>query len=373
MRPIFVYPGSFCPPTYGHYQIMKKAARVFDDITIVCSENPNKTDKWFTPKECVDLWRNGYDLPSNVRVATINDVRSRELPLQNVVIIRGVRSETHFDEEKGVMFLNLRELGIDKFFYLVSDQDFRDISSSKARECATRCGIESIGSFVAPMITSALLEHALHLQNLIMVVGRPGSGKSTFLKMLGGLSNANIHINTDEITNELRPLLTSAFGDEDLFSIALHDEERLKAVIAKPWLERLRARLLAAPHGANCFVEIPYGLQPDKSMFRFIGGKILHIGCDNEQINHERVVARGTEAVTPFIKKIPDLTTSLEIAREQRLSLTHIDSSGTLESLYQAAIHLNELLRKEAINPWKTYSQESFSAISAETTCSKIK
>ena len=70
MKPIYVYPGTFCPPTYGHLRIVQRSADLFDRVLILCSVNSAKNANWFTPEECRDFWL-AYDLPDNVTVSTV--------------------------------------------------------------------------------------------------------------------------------------------------------------------------------------------------------------------------------------------------------------------------------------------------------------
>jgi pantetheine-phosphate adenylyltransferase len=361
MNITYVYPGSFCPPTYGHLHILKKAAELFDELTIVCSDNPNKTNKWFTPEECAELWRRGYQLPANVRVTTITELKKSHLDLSQVVIVRGVRDATHFEEEKGVMFLNRKELGIDKFFYLMSDPEYCHISSSKARQAATSLAIEHLAEYVSPLVITALLEHVLELKGLYMVVGKPGSGKSTFFQALHRLNTSVIVVNTDEFNQQLKPLLLQRFG-KDLIGQALADEERLQAAIGQPWLELLKKALQNIPRGATAFIEIPYGLQSNKRMFRFIGGKIIYVGCADEEHEQQectrRCLGRGTPELVPFIERIPGYSQSRVIAEQNKLQLFSISTAGTLAELQERIREFKAIIGKEGEDDGSYFYQD---------------
>ena len=37
-----VFPGSFDPPTNGHLDIIQRASKLFDDVDVLISVNPNK-------------------------------------------------------------------------------------------------------------------------------------------------------------------------------------------------------------------------------------------------------------------------------------------------------------------------------------------
>lgn len=151
----FFYPGTFCPPTYGHLAIAHKAAELCGEITIVCSENPEKGDGvWFTPEECKELWRT-YDLPANIRVATLTEILVQKTDFTRVVMVRGVRDDQDFEYEKKVMMDNYRGLGIDKFLVLVSEEKFRLISSTRARAAAAADARE-LDKMVSPAVAEKL-------------------------------------------------------------------------------------------------------------------------------------------------------------------------------------------------------------------------
>jgi hypothetical protein len=92
------------------------------------------------------------------------------------------------------------------------------------------------------------------------------------------------------------------------------------------------------PKRSNVFVEIPYGLEENKSIFRFIGGKILHIGCDDSEMNLQRNENRGTPNIAGFINKIPDREGAEKIAKAHGLQMMHIDTGCSLDELGEKAI-----------------------------------
>ena len=157
MGPVFVYPGSFCPPTFGHLYVVQKAAKIFEHLFIICSVNPNKSEQLFTSEECADLWKS-YPLPKNVTVTVLDEFAKKGVEAGRIVIIRGVRDGSDFDHEKGVVFLNYETMGIDKYFYLVSDNNHKNISSSSSRQLAKEMKLEKLSEYVSPSVVLAMLE-----------------------------------------------------------------------------------------------------------------------------------------------------------------------------------------------------------------------
>lgn len=342
MKPIYVYPGTFSPPTFGRLSIVYQAAALFPEIIILCSENPEKKEVWFTPEECKELWKT-YVIPKNVIVMTQAEFKHLFANKTDMVIIRGLRNDGDLEQETKVMLLNRSKFGIKKYFYIFGTNKNQKISSSRVRREVTNLNLKNLSHQVSPLVISSLLEKALMAQNIFLVVGRPGSGKSTILRNLSQINPNNYWINTDGFNQQLKPLLKEVFGEEDLINVALKDEEKMKKVIAKAWLKLLIDSLKKAPSGSNIFIEIAYGLQADKLMFRFIGGKIIYIGCGEKQ-NLERVISRGTPQLSEFIKKIPDLKETAEIVEKYQLSASYIDTDCSIDDVYEKTKTINNLI-----------------------------
>jgi pantetheine-phosphate adenylyltransferase len=348
MEPVFIYPGTFCPATYGHANIVKRLGKMFAKVFVVCSENPDKKNRLFTTAEAKALW-SSYNLPKNVVIDTLEEFLARKFNPKRLVMIRGIRDEKDFDYEKKVFFHNKNSFGIDKYIFIPSEKKYHNISSSLAREKAAKGDLLGLSRLVSPLVASALLEKTFGFENLFLVVGRPGGGKSTFLKKMTELDSNNIHINTDEFNHALRPLLAKLFGDEDLMSVALKNEAKLMKAIKTPWLKMLGESLIMAKGKKNIFIEAAYGLKADKSIFRFIGGKVIYIGCNSETENLARMNGRGTPHLSPFLLTIPGYEESVKIAEEKKLLLAKVETDGSMEELSVRAKELNKAIKEGTV------------------------
>lgn len=339
-----VYPGSFCPPTLGHLRIVERAAALLPEVVIVCSKDENKNNRWFREEECKDMWL-AYQLPSNVSVHTFDELRGS--PASEYVMIRGIRNADDYGHEQKVMELNNKRFGINNYLYLIAEPDFSEISSSLVRSEAEKLSLETLHHYVAPMIVSQLLEHVLCLNNLIMVVGKPASGKSTFLRMLGAIDVRNVVIETDQWSDSFKPLLKERFACDDLIRLALERDQEVSHAIKEMWFAKLKESLGNVLERSNVFVEAAYGLSANKALFRFLGGRILYLGCEDDEVNKRRMIVRGTPELIPFLERIPNLEESQRIAQKNNLSFLVVNTLCKQEELEAKARALNATISQK--------------------------
>ena len=333
----YLYPGSFCPPTYGHLRILERASAVFGPVEVICSENPNKDNRWFTPRECKKLWM-AYRLPAGTRVRTLSEVLSeREGRRGGITLIAGVRNKKDFECQARNAFENHERFGIGNFHYLFSEDVCAGISSSAARDSASNLRLEELPRYLAPLTVSAMLEKALGVQDIYLVVGKPGSGKSSFLKELSCVDSRNHIIKADDWNEDFKPLLRERFGSGDLVRLVIENREAVGELLGAAWFSRLTFALKEVPRGASIYVEAAYGLMEDKRLYRFLGGKVIQVTCGGRDVNLRRVLSRGTPEHVPFIDVIPGEGEARIIAQKEMLNLQVIDNSDGEKELKRLA------------------------------------
>ena len=94
-----IYPGSFDPITYGHLDIIKRSAKIFDEI-IVAILNNSKKNSLFSATERVTMIRELLRDYDNVSVCSfegllVNFAKEK----QANIVIRGLRAVTDFEYE----------------------------------------------------------------------------------------------------------------------------------------------------------------------------------------------------------------------------------------------------------------------------------
>ena len=153
---IAVYPGSFDPVTYGHLDIIKRAADVFDHLIVAVLNNTGK-NPLFSVDERIELLRKvTKDLP-NVEVDGFRDLLIHYMKSRNAnVIVRALRSVSDYEYELQLATLN-RKLGDHvETFFMTSSPEYSYLSSSIVREIARFQG--PVSELVPEVVELALIE-----------------------------------------------------------------------------------------------------------------------------------------------------------------------------------------------------------------------
>ena len=136
---VAVFPGSFDPITLGHYDIVERAAPLFDKIIIAIGKNSQKK-YMFSLEERMEFIKKTFEKFPNVEVDHFEGLTIDYCHSKNVnFILRGLRNPADFEFEKAIAQTN-RELTqqnkIETIFLLTSaSKSF--ISSSIVREIIT--------------------------------------------------------------------------------------------------------------------------------------------------------------------------------------------------------------------------------------------
>ncbi len=153
-----LYPGSFDPITYGHLDVLKRARKVFDQLTVAVVENPRKA-ALFSAAERRRLVEESLkevgieDVPVITYSGLLIECAKR---LGVVAIVRGLRATSDFDYEFQMALMN-RDLDSDietVFFMTAGEYSF--LSSSIVKE-VKRYGGE-VSKFVPRCVERALEE-----------------------------------------------------------------------------------------------------------------------------------------------------------------------------------------------------------------------
>jgi len=153
---IAIYPGSFDPITYGHLDIIERAATLFDKVVIALAVNPRK-DPLFSLDERRQMILDATTHLSNVEVADAEglmvDFARRH---QAVALIRGLRAISDFEYEFQMSLMNRKLAPRVITVFLMPHDSYTYLNSSIVREVASFGG--DVSQFVPPGVARRLEE-----------------------------------------------------------------------------------------------------------------------------------------------------------------------------------------------------------------------
>lgn len=131
-----VIPGSFDPVTRGHMDLIRRAATLFDQVTVVVMVNIHKQGS-FSPEERVALLRKACKFEPNVRVESWQGLLSEYMwEKEERTVVRGVRNGTEFDSETAAAQANRMLNPKMETLLMPAGEGYQWISSSAVKEIA---------------------------------------------------------------------------------------------------------------------------------------------------------------------------------------------------------------------------------------------
>jgi len=150
-----VYPGSFDPVTYGHLDIIKRAAEMFDELTVSVLNNRQKSPL-FSVEERVKILKEATKDLDNVHIDSFSGLLidyAKENDFH--VAVRGLRAITDFEYELQIAQTN-RKLSNDELdtVFLTTNLEYAYLSSSSVKEIASFNGdiSQCVPDFVAKLV-----------------------------------------------------------------------------------------------------------------------------------------------------------------------------------------------------------------------------
>ena len=131
-----VCPGSFDPVTNGHLDVIERASRLYDEVTVGVLVNVSKSGL-FEVDERIAMLRDVTADLGNVTVDSFQGLlvdycRERDIP----VVVKGLRAVSDFDYELQMSQMNNRLTGLETLF-VATNPEYSFLSSSLVKEVAT--------------------------------------------------------------------------------------------------------------------------------------------------------------------------------------------------------------------------------------------
>lgn len=133
-----IYPGSFDPMTYGHLDVIRRAAANFDELIVSVLNNKVKSPLFSVEERVKILEEATKDLP-NVKVDSFSGLLIDYASKNDIhTIIRGLRAITDFEYELQIAQTNrvLSKESVDTMFFTTS-LEYAYLSSSGVKEIAS--------------------------------------------------------------------------------------------------------------------------------------------------------------------------------------------------------------------------------------------
>lgn len=153
---IAIYPGTFDPITYGHLNILTKAASMFDEV-ILAIANVTGKNTLFSTEERLYLSSKAVEHLSKTKVVQFDGLAIRFAEEMNAsVIIRGLRAVSDFEYELQLSLMN-KNLNPDiETIFLVPDAHYLYLSSSMVRQVVGLGG--SLKNYIPFCVEEAILK-----------------------------------------------------------------------------------------------------------------------------------------------------------------------------------------------------------------------
>lgn len=152
-----VCPGSFDPVTNGHIDVIRRAAKQFDELTVAVLVNHSK-QSLFTVEQRMEMLQIAVaDIP-NVRIDSFHGLLVDFCKSHGIhVIVKGLRALSDFDYELQMAQAN-NELGEIETLFVSTNPAFGYLSSSLVKEIARFGG--DVSSLVPTHVDVALKAHS---------------------------------------------------------------------------------------------------------------------------------------------------------------------------------------------------------------------
>ena len=149
-----VCPGSFDPITNGHIDIIKRAAELFDEVTVLVVTNPDKKCA-FSPEERCALIEKATEGIGVVKVDSFSGLLADYVKQNGInAIVKGIRSSSDFEYEFQMALANRSLAPNAETVFKTADPQNMYVSSSLIRQIA--CFGGDVSDFVPKNIVEEI-------------------------------------------------------------------------------------------------------------------------------------------------------------------------------------------------------------------------
>lgn len=149
-----IYPGTFDPITNGHFDLIKRSARLFDHVIVAIAESPSK-NTMFNLQERVDMVTNVTKHLKNVTTIGFSGLLVDFARQQKTdILIRGLRTTIDYEYEFGLTSMYKKLMPELESVFLTPTEEFAFLSSTIVREVAIHGG--DVKQFLHPYVAQKI-------------------------------------------------------------------------------------------------------------------------------------------------------------------------------------------------------------------------
>ncbi|WP_054252071.1 pantetheine-phosphate adenylyltransferase [Neofamilia massiliensis] len=132
-----IYPGSFDPVTNGHLDIIQRAAKNFDEVTVAILDNKSKSPL-FTIEERIAMLKEATKSLENVNIDSFSGLLVDYVAKSNTnTVLRGLRAISDYENEMRNALANNSLNNDVETIFMVSKSEYTFLSSSVVKEIAS--------------------------------------------------------------------------------------------------------------------------------------------------------------------------------------------------------------------------------------------
>ena len=148
-----IYPGTFDPPTNGHIDIIRRSMRIFDNVIVAVTLNPDK-NPLFSFEERKQFFMEEFSETDNLEIVSFERKLLVDFAAEMGVnvIVRGIRALSDFEYEFQMTLMNRGLNDQIETVFLTPSEQYTFLSSSLVKE------VSSFGGNVSHLVPSSVSE-----------------------------------------------------------------------------------------------------------------------------------------------------------------------------------------------------------------------
>jgi pantetheine-phosphate adenylyltransferase len=151
---VAIYPGTFDPITYGHLNVIRRSAGLFDRLIVAVARNQKKRP-CFSIRERIEMIREVVSSYRNVEVDSLEGLLVDYAKKRKAtVIVRGLRAVSDFEYEFQMTLMNRKLNPNVETVFMMPNESYTYLNSGVVKEIAMQRG--DVSRFVPESIARRL-------------------------------------------------------------------------------------------------------------------------------------------------------------------------------------------------------------------------